>query len=896
MGDDKHSSDQHTRAQDQTADVDTDGGPARSAALPPDMIETRAFDLGEHRAPATPDVTVGVSAAMSLHGTEPIAREASVRSVATAEASDANPRYVLLEQLGAGGMGEVWRVRDRELHRLVAMKLLHGRMASRPDLLARFVEEAQIAAQLQHPGIVPVHDIGCLEDGRIFFIMREVKGRTLTTVIRDVHAASRDGQWGTSPSGWTFRRLVDAFLRVCEAVAFAHRHGVIHRDLKPSNVMVGHSGEIYVVDWGLAKVLGHRELPRGGEDLAEVVTGGRSGSFATQLGAIGGTPAYMPPEQASGVPDAITQRSDVFALGATLYHILAGRPPFERPTLEDVLHGVPPSLASLDIPVVSPTLIEICERAIDRDAHRRYADAGELASAIADWLDGARRVERARAWLEDADRLEGQSGELRGRARELRRAADAELETIPPWADEEQKVQAWAALGQAEWLERQASLKHLEAEHLLRNALVHAPDFAEPHARLAHRHAEAHRAAEEVGDDELRVRAEFALREHMEALPQHHPVRREMATYLKGLGALTLVTDPPGAEVTLYRYEPWRRRLRPRKVRSLGRTPLLNLPLESGSYLLTLEAPGRFPVRYPVHIPRLSHHDGCRPGSADPAPIVLPQYGELGPDEVYIPAGYFRAGGDPQAEGSLPATRYWLDAFVIKRFPVTNAAWLAFLNDLVANGREQDALRYVPRERAAAAETRAGPMIYGRDDRGRFCLQPDADGDLWLPEWPVVMVDWFSAMAYASWLGPHWRLPTELEREKATRGVDGRAFPWGNTFDPSWCCTDASHGGYKTPSAIDGFPVDESPYGVRGVAGNVMDWCLEAFSTDGPGPAPFVPIHDLDAEKADPTVPRTNKGGGWAVGPLFSRAARRRGNSPLIRGITIGLRPARPWR
>lgn len=862
------------------------GLPADTSTAP-----TRAFE--------PTDPTLGVSAVMSIEAA-PFQLE-SFDAAPTRAATGGvpslglGPRYELLERLGVGGMGEVWRVRDRELSRVVALKVLHTRMAHRQDLLSRFVEEAQIAAQLQHPGIVPVHDIGRLPDGRIYFTMREVRGRTLSTIIYEVHAASPDGQWGTSASGWTFRRLVDAFLRVCEAVAFAHRHKVIHRDLKPSNIMVGHSGEIYVVDWGLAKVLGrpgfHRDL-----EEEEVVTGrSRADSFATQLGSIGGTPAYMPPEQAAGMSDAIDQRSDVYSLGATLYEILAARPPLDRPTLDDVLHGTPAPLSTLDIPAAPAALTEICERAIARDARRRYADAGELAAAIADWLDGARRIERARTWLEEADELEGRGVEFEARAAELRRSAEAELEAIPPWADEEQKVQAWSALGQAEWLDRQAALKHLEAEHLLRNALVHAPDFPEPHARLAIRHAAAHRVAEESNDDESRMRAEFALKEHMEALPQQHPVRREMATYLKGLGALTLVTRPPGAEVTLYRYDPWRRRLRPRQVRRLGRTPLIRVPLESGSYLLSIEAPGCVAVRYPIFIPRLGHWDGCRPGSTTPTPIVLPALGELNRDDIYVPAGYFRAGGDPQAEGALAATRYWVDPFVIKRFPVTNADYLAFLNDLVARGMEDEALRCAPRERAAAAETRSGPMIYGRDADGRFCLQPDADGDLWLPEWPVVMVDWFAAMSYAQWLGPRWRLPTELEREKATRGVDGRTFPWGNAFDPSWCCTDASHGGYKTPSPVDGFPVDESPFGMRGAAGNVMDWCIEAFTADGPGAAPLVLVPDVDPARVDPTVPRTNKGGGWAVGPLFSRAARRRGNSALIRGITIGLRPARPW-
>src|SRR5690606_17346235 len=113
----------------------------------------------------------------------------------------------------------------------------------------RFVEEAQCSAQLQHPGIVPVHELGRLADGRLYFTMREIRGRTLTEVIAEVHEASGDGEWRPGPSGFTFRRLVDAFHRVCEAVAYAHHRGVIHRDLKPDNVMLGEHGEVLVVDW-----------------------------------------------------------------------------------------------------------------------------------------------------------------------------------------------------------------------------------------------------------------------------------------------------------------------------------------------------------------------------------------------------------------------------------------------------------------------------------------------------------------------------------------------------------------------------------------------------------------------------------------------------------------------
>jgi len=173
----------------------------------------------------------------------------------------------------------------------------------------------------------------------------------------------------------------------------------------------------------------------------------------------------------------------------------------------------------------------------------------------------------------------------------------------------------------------------------------------------------------------------------------------------------------------------------------------------------------------------------------------------------------------------------------VKRFPVTNREYLAFLDDLVATGREEEALRHAPRERGGK-EGETGALIYGRRPDGRFELVADADGDVWLPGYPVCMVDWWGARAYAEWLaartGLPWRLPGELEWEKAARGVDGRFFPWGDVLDPSWCCMRDSHPGRLLPAVVDSYPVDESPCGVRGMAGGMRDWCADLYDRDRP--------------------------------------------------------------
>ena len=228
-----------------------------------------------------------------------------------------------------------------------------------------------------------------------------------------------------------------------------------------------------------------------------------------------------------------------------------------------------------------------------------------------------------------------------------------------------------------------------------------------------------------------------------------------------------------------------------------------------------------------------------------------------------------------------------MDGFVIRRFPITNAEYLIFLNDLISNNQEENALKVAPRARGGHAGDQGG-LIYHRAPDGRFILGADAEGHIWRPDYPVLNVDFFGARAYARWearrTGQPWRLPRELEREKAARGVDGRAFPWGDFLDPSFCCFLESHTEARQPSPVTGYPVDTSPYGVRGLAGNSRDWCERAEDAHG---AP-----DPD----DSTEVRQVLGGSWVAYATQIGAARSFPCTPLTRKETIGFRLARPIR
>ena len=258
-----------------------------------------------------------------------------------------NARYRPLRFHARGGMGEIWLAIDERIGRKVAVKKLR---CGRESEHARFLVEAQITGQLEHPSIVPLHDIGLDDAGQPFYVMKYIHGRRLREAVGKYHEERHSADW---PNDLEFRRLLETFVRICNVVAYAHHKGVLHRDIKPDNVMLGPYGETLVVDWGLAKVIGQPE---------EVLTSGvrlpGSGSTATQDGAVVGSPAYVSPEGAEGRPEAVDQTSDVYLLGATLYEILTARPPRQGSTswelIDLALHSQPTAPRKIDPQIPRP--------------------------------------------------------------------------------------------------------------------------------------------------------------------------------------------------------------------------------------------------------------------------------------------------------------------------------------------------------------------------------------------------------------------------------------------------------------------------------------------------------------------------------------------------------------
>lgn len=301
-------------------------------------------------------------------------------------------RFELVRKLGEGGLGEVIGAEDNDIGRKVALKKLRTDVKSAATL-ARFVEEIRTVGRLEHPNIIPIHDVGVDEAGDYYFVMKYVDGETLETVIEKLTAGDPDYH-----RRYTIERRVQIFMGVLEAVAFAHAQGVIHRDIKPANIMVGPYGEVVVMDWGIAKTihggLDDSQLPR-----FEGRREGRKRLFETQIGTMIGTPAYMAPEQARGA--AVDERTDVYALSVllfellTLEHYLAG-----RDTLESMLDGVLTVDAPMAIavknphqPSISPDLSWIIRGGLSKSPEHRYPSVNAMLERLKRRAEGDIQVQ-----------------------------------------------------------------------------------------------------------------------------------------------------------------------------------------------------------------------------------------------------------------------------------------------------------------------------------------------------------------------------------------------------------------------------------------------------------------------------------------------------------------------
>ncbi len=778
-------------------------------------------------------------------------------------------RYEDLGVLGTGAMGEVRKVRDRELNTVLAMKIMRPELAANQALRRRFLQETHITAQLRHPSVVAVQNRGELPDGRLWFTMTMVEGHSLREILRRMGTVAGPRGLARTPCGWSLQRLLQAFARICATIGFAHARGIIHRDIKPPNMMLGDYGEVMVMDWGVARKVGHTDHhgPLGGVSVSVEGTG-------TSAGQLIGTPVYMAPEQFGADPERVGPPADVWGLGAMLYELLTGRPPYFSRRAAQAQGPILPVESTRDnsLPEGIP---EICARMLQADPAARPG-AAEVAEALQAWLDGSARRDEARRMVEAAAGLRDARDAQLVRAREARCAAHGARADLGRVEGLHRLRPVWAAEAAAEAAQERLDELDRKLEDTYRAASRLAPDAPAPREALV--------GLLEARFHRLRAAGEGPrLRETSDRLAALAPARHR--ALVDDRAWLSIDSRPRGATVQAWRYVEQDGQLLPRLYGVLGTTPLREHRLPAGSWRLTLAAPGHRPAHLPVLLEPGRHHELRRPRDGMPVPVPLLRGGTTPPTVAYVPPGFFIAGADPLAVDSLPRVRLWTDGFLIRRTLVAQREIQAWLQHLVDRGDTAAFARHVPRE---DLERPRWAVVDGRVVRRPMPRGGNS------PDHPTAGLTLAGATAFAAWAGRrdglHWGVPHDLLWERAVRGADGRTFPWGDRFEPVFSNNGITSRG-RAQVAVDIPLRDVGPHGLVGAAGIERELCSSGYRRTPPRDTAVLGLGPLPDEDLDWVMVR---GGSHQSQPHYLRLAGRFAGARNLIVPWAGLRLAAP--
>ena len=763
----------------------------------------------------------------------------------TAHRQELGKRYESRGELGRGGVGRVGLAMDRNLGREVAVKTLLDPDHVTRLQVKRFIQEARITAQLDHPSVVPVYEFGTTRSGELYYTMKRVEGIALSRIIRGLRRRER-----RFTSEYSSARLLRILLAVSEAVAYAHDRGVVHGDIKPQNIMVGNYGEVLLMDWGFATIIGGdssaatlpREEPNG--------KGGEQRVF--------GTPGYVSPERVAG-SGPVGPLSDVYSLGCVLFELLTFRRVFEvrgaNALLKATVENEPP-LPSDIAPgrQVAEDLEALCMFCLAKVPSQRPESATVLAKEIVAYLEGSQRREEAKKRIRGGRAALQRHLKLRDRVRRAEELTEEIRGRIETWRPMVEKGALLAGHRRLEQLRGSTADAYAEAVTSFESALSLDPDNPDARSGLADAYWLLFEEAERNRDKREMTLAERTLMLYDDG---------RYAVRIKGEGALTLDSDPTHSQVICLRYERRELRLFPIPHQEFGRTPLRLVPLPMGSYVLIFRANGYHTTRYPIQIQRREHLN-------PQFPIPLVHKGDVSEEFVFVPGSRFRCGGDHESPSALETSEPMMGDFLIGRFPVTARQYRDFLDDM--QGVDPDEAR-----RRAPKRTGVKGTLWTLEDGHWVVPAEDRNGNRWHPSHPVCGVSWEDAMAYIQWRSRkeivHYHLPTDMQWEKASRGVDARFYPWGDWFDPSLCSMRESCAGSPRNRPVGAFPDDVSPYGVADMAGGVQEWSRDWFD-EGAGQ-------------------RSQRGGAWLLGRRFCRLANRRGRFPWTADLTSGFRLVR---